>query len=218
MTARQLNGLFVAEGSSDMPIADIVENMFFDRGIELRLRKPDFSLLDRVPKDVRSRLLAGHHLSNGPTDLVVVHRDADNAGWQARREEISRAVSSLQNNPCVIPVIPVRMTEAWLLLSETEIRFVAGNPRGRNPLPLPSPSEVERNSDPKQLLAAALLEAADVAGRRRERLSKRFNQHRRQLLERLDSRGAVSRLPSWQRLTVDIDSAVSQLNSRKTWG
>lgn len=206
------NGLFVAEGSSDMPIADIVERLFFDRGLVVRLRRPDFSLLGRVPKDVTSRLKAGEQLSDGPLDLVVVHRDADNAGWQARSDEITYAATSLSERPCVIPVIPVRMTEAWLLLNEDDIRFVAGNPRGRSALRLPATNEVERCADPKQLLASVLLEAADVSGRRRERLSKRFNQNRRQLLERLDHNGMVSRLPSWQRLVADIDTAVALLD------
>jgi hypothetical protein len=74
-------------------------------------------------------------------------------------------------------------------------------------------NEVERCADPKQLLASVLLEAAAVAGRRRERLSKRFNQHRRQLLERLDHNGTVSQLPSWQRLVADVESVIELLNT-----
>ncbi|MFK3980911.1 hypothetical protein ACI2K4_11100 [Micromonospora sp. NPDC050397] len=208
MSAAAFNGLFVAEGSSDMPIADIVELMFFDRGVSVHLRKPDFGLLGKVPKDVRSRLLAGEKLSDEAIDFVVVHRDADNAGYDARRREICYAVESLATNPEIVPVIPVRMTEAWLLLDEAAIRLVAGNPRGKADLGLPKPREVESQPDPKSTLASALLRAADVAGRRRDRLAKRFNQNRKQLLERLDRNGPVAQLSSWKQLVADVDSIV----------
>jgi Domain of unknown function (DUF4276) len=209
---RTFNGLFIAEGSSDMPIADIVERMFFDKGVSVYLRKPDFGLLGRVPKDVQSRLKAGEELSDGAVDFVVVHRDADNAGYEARREEIQGALQSLAGNPLCVPVIPIRMTEAWILLDEAAIRLTAGNPRGRTSLKLPRLHEIETCPNPKQLLAAALLEAADVSGRRRERLSKRFNQHRKQLLERLDTSGPVNQLSSWQKLVKDIDAVVANLS------
>jgi len=211
MTAGPYDGLFVAEGSSDMPIADIVERLFFERGVEVRLRKPDFSLLGKVPKDVRSRLQAGERLADQKIDLVVVHRDADNAGTTARKNEISNAAATLSSSPRVVPVIPVRMTEAWLILDEESIRFVAGNPRGRSPLGLPNRQEAERHPDPKHLLSTALLQAAEVTGRRRERLSKRFFQHRRQLLERLDPHGPVTGLTSWQMLLSEIDDVCSSL-------
>ncbi|SDT80017.1 AAA family ATPase [Actinoplanes derwentensis] len=55
-----------------------------------------------------------------------------------------------------------------------------------------------------------LLKVADETGRRRERVAKRFNQNRRQLLEQLDRNGAVTKLESWQRLVSDIDDIVSR--------
>ncbi|MFI7539843.1 hypothetical protein [Actinoplanes sp. NPDC049599] len=101
-----IDGLFVAEGSSDMPIADIVERLFFERGLDLRLRKPDFGRLGKVPKDLKSRLNAGEILTAGAFDLVVVHRDADNAGTQARRNEITDAARMLPTLRQVVPVVP----------------------------------------------------------------------------------------------------------------
>jgi hypothetical protein len=77
---------------------------------------------------------------------------------------------------------------------------VAGNPRGQNDLGLPKSSEVERKADPKRLLQECLLKAAGVSGRRRDGVAKRFGQHRKQLLERLDQSGPVSTLESWKDL------------------
>jgi hypothetical protein len=195
-----------------MPLADIVERMFFERNVRVYLRRPDFGLLAKVPKDVRSRLLAGEKLSGCELDLVIVHRDSDNAGTDARRAEILSALPSLRGAPSCLPIIPVRMTEAWLLLDEGAIRSVAGNPRGRADLGLPGVNGAERLADPKSLLSSALLAAAAVTGRRRERLAKRFSQNRRQLLERLDHHGPVTQLASWQRLVSDIDALV------EVWG
>jgi hypothetical protein len=213
MSTQLIDGLFVAEGSSDMPIADIVERIFFEHGLDLRLRKPDFGRLGKVPKDLKSRLHAGEILTAGAFDLIVVHRDADNAGTQPRRDEITNAAGTLRSRRQVVPVVPVRMTEAWLLLDEKEIRFVAGNPRGRMALKLPKRHEVESHADPKKLLQEVLLEAADVKGRRRERERTRFSEHRRSLLERLDCHGPVTALPSWQRMVEDIEAACVQLKT-----
>ena len=84
-------GLFVAEGSSDMPISDLVEELFFERGVTVHLSRPDFNLLGKVPKDVRSRVVAGRQLTGEVIYFIVVHRDADSAGTAARRNEIQKA-------------------------------------------------------------------------------------------------------------------------------
>ncbi len=212
MSKRFYSGLFIAEGSSDHPLADLVESLFLTQGVSLRLTKPDFAALDKVAKDVRSRVAAGLKLIGGPVDLIVVHRDADNAGHQARRQEISDAVGSVSGSAALVPVIPVRMTEAWLLLDEALIRQVAGNPRGRMGLGLPKVHEVESVADPKELLRRCLLTAADETGRRRDSVQKRFFQHRRQLLERLETSGSLTKLPSWNRLVDDVAGVI------KEWG
>jgi hypothetical protein len=54
---RTYRGLFVAEGTSDMPLAELVESLFFDRGIEVTISRPDFGLLGRVSKDVQSKYM-----------------------------------------------------------------------------------------------------------------------------------------------------------------
>ena len=47
--------------------------------------------------------------------MVFVHRDADNAGAEARQDEISQATAAITTDVSVIPVIPVKETEAWIL-------------------------------------------------------------------------------------------------------
>jgi hypothetical protein len=205
MSSPTFTGLFVAEGSSDAPLAAIVESLFLERGFIVRLSAPDFSRLERTPKDVRSRVSTGLTLLESSADVVVVHRDADNVGADVRLREIERAMLEVGREFALVPVIPVRMTEAWLLLDEQAIRQVAGNPNGRVKLALPTLREVERVADPKTHLRDCLLAASDAAGRRRDMVRNRFPQHRRQLLERLDPNGPVSSLKAWQTLVDAIE-------------
>jgi hypothetical protein len=77
-----------------------------------------------------------------PCDLLFVHRDAEKEKHEFREREIHLALEELKKakSPIVIPVvcvIPVRMTEAWLLFDEAALRKAVDNPAGKNPLNLP---------------------------------------------------------------------------------
>ena len=212
--SRSYSGVFIAEGSSDAPLADIVEQLFLRHSVSVNLSRPDFAPL-RVAKDVQSRVAAALRLVGSDVDLIVVHRDADNAGQAARLAEIENGVQGTTTRARIVPVVPVRMTEAWLLLDEQVIRHVAGNPNGRSPLPLPRPREAERIADPKALLAECLLRAANVTGRKRDRLAKRFGQSRRQLLERLDLDGPVRELQGWRQMTAQVSEISAEWQDQR---
>jgi len=68
-------------------------------------------------------------------------------------------------------VIPVQMTEAWLLFDEVALRHAAGNPNGKNPLKLPELSKIEQIPNPKEILFQILREASELTARR----LKKFN-------------------------------------------
>jgi hypothetical protein len=51
---------------------------------------------------------AGIRLVGAPVDLIVVHRDADNARHKARREEIESALTAAGISSDLVPIIPVR--------------------------------------------------------------------------------------------------------------
>ncbi len=105
-----------------------------------------------------------------PCELLFVHRDAEAAEPAHRREEILRAAASARIDIPLVCVIPVRMTEAWLLFDEAALRQAAGNPNGITPIPW-----LRRSADslpnPKGLLQDALRAASGLKGRR----LKRFN-------------------------------------------
>ncbi|MGL4743860.1 MAG: hypothetical protein ACRCXL_05665 [Dermatophilaceae bacterium] len=149
--------LFIAEGSSDAPLADIVERLFARQQVNLRVTAPDLSRLPRkVGKDLTSTLHAGLELLGDVPKVLVIHRDANGAGRPARLDEIRAASTELAPDAVLVPIVPVRMTEAWLLLDEVSIRRVAGNPKGRTTPDLPKHGEIERCADPKGCCARQL--------------------------------------------------------------
>jgi hypothetical protein len=105
-------------------------------------------------------------VENYPCDILFIHRDAEGQSSDIRKTEIQNAVRQSGIHPPTVCVIPVRMTEAWLLLDESAIRSASGNPRGRCPLNLPAPTRVEHMADPKETLFQALRAASEQTGRR----------------------------------------------------
>ncbi len=75
---------------------------------------------------------------------------------------------------CFVPVVPVRMTEAWLLIDEGAIRRAASNPNGTQELELPAIARLEDLSDPKTALHDMLLKASEKRGRRLDQFRKRI--------------------------------------------
>lgn len=120
-----------------------------------------------VGHDLRARVKAA--LTNFPGDLLFIHRDAETQSPELRLSEIHDVMQDL--NVVFVPVIPIRMTESWLLADEQAIRFAAGNASGRIHLGLPGKRRWETLHDPK----AVLLEALKVASERRGRALDKFN-------------------------------------------
>ena len=143
-----------------------------------------------------------------------IHRDADHyrntnaAGPDKRRNEIQAAVQSVRYHGRYVGVVPVRMTEAWLLVDKCEICRVAGKPDNRCNLDLPALGEIERMSNPKERLKEILLQAGSPSGRRRKNFKSKFGGHRRQLIENLPVGGPLEKLPSWVRFRNDTIAAL----------
>lgn len=127
-----------------------------------RLYCPPRQLCDRIQKSIELF----------PCDLLFVHRDAETTPLEERLNEIKRAVVDAdinKNVSAVVCVVPVRMTEAWLLFDVEAIRQAAGNPNGTTSLQLPSMSTVENLTDPKRILNDLLRKATGLGTHRRRR-------------------------------------------------
>jgi hypothetical protein len=147
-----------------------------------------------------------------PADLFIVHRDSDRAHPNDRAREIARAInaSRLRNG---VPVVPVRMSEAWLLIDEAALRSAAGNPRGTIPLPaFPSLGAIERIADPKALLHDLLRTASGLRGRRLAKFDERGSAKR--VAERIDDYRPLRNLDAFARFERDLARALDAISER----
>ena len=153
----------VADGSSDAILLPILTWSLKQQEVKAVVAQwADFSRIPRQP-NTEERLRAALLLY--PCDLLFVHRDAEAQPSNSRREEIAHALRF--TDVAHIPVVPVRMTEAWLLADETAIRSAAGNPNGMENLNLPELRRLEDLNDPKKVLHDALIVASGLNARRR---------------------------------------------------
>lgn len=199
--------ILVCEGSSDAALREHILTLL-DGRTQTPLEGEVWFQGRRLADKIR-----GGFNRYGECDLLFVHRDADNAGAAARYREIAAAVRDVGYAGPWVGIVPVRMTEAWLLLDEPAIRQAADNPYGRMPLNLPAPSAVERIADPKATLESALLRARGNRGRRRRIDRQDFPGRRRRLLQNLPVDGPLEQLPSWTRFRDDTIAAVQLLES-----
>ncbi len=207
-----IRGLYLCEGSSDTGLRFHIEAIAAEAGREVKVDTPDLARLPQRPgNSVKDKLRAVQWLSDGKQtyDLVIVHRDADREPPENRRREIAEAVAEVSPGLAHVPMIPVRMLEAWLLLDHLAIREVAGNPRGRVQLDLPNVGGAESVANPKAQLKQAIATASEERGQRLHKLQTRFPANRARLLQMLDREGPVKQLPSWQSFTRDLHEALS---------
>jgi hypothetical protein len=169
---KPLRYTLVADGSSDRVLIPILNWLFDQCDISYQ---PQFA--DRLPiasRELRQRVIVAIKLY--PCDLLFVHRDAEAMPFKERVVEIENKLAGLENP--FLSIVPVRMTEAWLLSSEAAIRSAAGNPKGTTPLGLPPWREWETKPDPKGLLFKALRAASELHGRRLRGFSEDRARHR----------------------------------------
>jgi hypothetical protein len=91
-------------------------------------------------------------------DILFVHRDSESVSMNERLREMPVGEH-------IVPVVPVRMTEAWLLIDEKAIRGAASNPNGSMKLNLPKRKELEKIAA-KTVLHELLQSASGNTGRR----------------------------------------------------
>lgn len=157
----------------------------------------------RTHGTLRGKVEAAGRLAR--VDLLFIHRDADGTGGAPRYDEISAAAQGAPH----VAVVPVRMTEAWLLLDEGAIRHAAGAPAGRAPLNLPGPRRLEALADPKETLHTAILEASGLTGRRRDKLNVSRAAH--DVARLTDDWSPLRQLPAFSRLEQDTRRALAAL-------
>jgi hypothetical protein len=143
---------------------------------------------------------------------LFVHRDADRVGHDSRKEEITRGLDEAEIDVASVCVVPVRMTETWLLIDEYAIRAAAGQPRGRVVLNLPQLRRLEEEAYPKAALHQALRDASELRGRRLRDFP--VKQRVRRVAELIGDYGALRGLSAFRALEQEVRTALDQLGDR----
>jgi hypothetical protein len=207
VTVAPLRYTLLAEGSSDqalIPILTWALRQVSSRPIEAQW--PNFERLPTKPKGLADRIRKAIELY--PCDLLFVHRDADSSPPELRHREITVELAAALADQQAVPsvqVVPVRMTEAWLLFDQAAIRSAAGNPAGRMPLGLPSLARTESEPDPKARLNSALRTASGQSGRRLAAFNMAGAQRRVAAL--IVDFAPLRQLPAFQRFEHDLARA-----------
>lgn len=198
----------IADGTSDralIPIMEwLIQNLHPDTSYVIHfaneLPPPSTGLATRINHAVRLY----------PCDILLIHRDAEKEKTSVRISEIESATKD-RSELCV-PIIPIRMTESWLLFDEAAIRMASGNPNGNNRLELPSLSQVERASDPKALLFDALKTASGKTGRRLMAFSP--HRERARVAELIDDFSPLEKLESFRECKEALFRAINEHKNR----
>ncbi len=186
---QRFTATLVAEGSSDHALVPFIEFV-----LDAHCTIPHVTTFaNDLPKGALSERIAQALLLH-PCDLLFVHRDADRATVAVREQEI-RIAALAAGKDLAVCVIPVRMTEAWLLVDPLAIRRAASNPAGNSDLELPPITRLESRADPKMTLFAALESASGLGSNR----LRRFDRHRarRQISGFMEDISMLRQLPSF---------------------
>lgn len=177
--SRQLSFCVVADGGTDRVLVPIIQWAIHTLDPDVEILEPAFSK--------RTSSVADFLDAYQPEAMLTfLHRDAESKSLYERLGEFPRDAPDE-----IVPVVPVRMSEAWILFDGSAIARAADRPSYR--VTVPEIAELERLADPKSRLEELLLEAA---GSPTGRQLKKFN---RSIVDRRVS--VASLIPDFSPLT-----------------
>ena len=203
---KRVSATLVTDGSSDRLLKPLIE-LLFDEHTDLPYQVNCAEGLPPLAEGLKSRIESALELF--PCDFLFVHRDAEGVGSAMRQQEIEKSWPTGVRTPVLICVIPVRMTEAWLIANAKPIRLAVGNPHGTEVLDLPVAKDIESLPDPKEILFAALTTASGLNARRKARFSP--HQFRHRVSELVDDLAPLRSLASFNHLEAQVKKHVDLL-------
>ena len=184
--SRQLAYAVVADGETDRLLVPVIRWAVhrLDPGVEIL--EPEF----RRRRGGVADFLADYRTG---AMLIFVHRDAETRTLDERLGEFAAI-----DRGDVIPVVPVRMSESWLLFDGTAIAHAAGSPSSR--VPVPPVAQIENIAAPKDHLDDLLFGAAGAPAGRRGKIFKRsIAQRRVSVAEYVTDYSPLENLPAFRR-------------------
>jgi hypothetical protein len=215
--ASPLRYTLVSDGTTDRALLPIINWLLLsipdlaERGIEAQWA--DWRRRDKTP-GLAGKVEAALH--DYPCDLLFVHRDAEasvRAIREQRQDEIQRALEP--HSVPYVGIVPVRMTEAWLLIDAEAICKAADNPHCQERIALPSLRRLEPHPDPKQLLHELLERASEKKGRRLEQFRRDLSWRRVRVAELISDFSPLFQLSAFAQFAEETLSVCQKLTHPK---
>jgi hypothetical protein len=202
----------VCDGSSDRALLPVINWSLRRQGLTSPINPAwaDLTVLRRRPNGLEEKIRSALELY--PCDLLFVHRDCEAQSVKHRQDEIGEALegvfpAGVERIPAVC-IVPRRMTEAWLLISERVIRAASGNPNGRVPLTMPDENDLEDLPDPKEMLFNLLRVASELRGRRLQGLRVHRLVHR--IVDLIDDFSPLGALPAFAAFEAQLGAVLRE--------
>lgn len=184
--SRQLTYCLVADGGTDRGLLEPIIDWSIQR------LDPDVQIDGRSFAKRRGSLEAFFKKYDPDGMMTFVHRDAEGLPLTERLEEFG----VLDLSP-MVPVVPVRMSEAWILFDKDAISEAVGHTI--HPVSVPSAPRLEGISDPKAHLDDLLRRAAGFpTGRRLKRFNRELVNLRIEVARRIRDFSPLDGLPAFQ--------------------
>lgn len=198
--SRQLTFSVVADGGTDRLLVPIIQWAIHRLDPEVEILEPEF--VKRT-----GSVMEFLKLYDSGVMLVFVHRDSENAGLEERLREFESPSRS-----DIVPVIPVRMSEAWLLIDKHAVARAAG--ASSSVVSIPRLSEIENISNPKKRLDNLILEAAgNPSGRRLKNIRRSIVDRRISVASFISDFSPLENLPAFRHFQTALETNYPYRNS-----
>lgn len=180
---KEITYTLLSDGSSDktlMPIIDWALRQNISEDTLVQSEWADIYFSNKKLNSLTDRIT--YTLENFPCDILFVHRDTESSlpvDFTGRQSEVYNAWNNSKKNAKnkIVRVIPIRMTEAWLLIDKPAIRKASGNTNGTIRINLPGINDVESLPDPKNDLMQLIKDASGLKKRNLKKLNVRQSIH-----------------------------------------
>ena len=209
---RSIRYTLLADGPSDRCLIRVIDWLLDDilKSVQIAVNAQfaDMRMLRNPPSGLSERIKRA--IEQYPCDVLFVHRDAEKAARENRVDEISRAIKGTAVD-FHVAVVPVRMTDAWLLIDEGAIRRAADNPNGKVMLTLPALNRIEGLSNPKNALRDLLVAASEKTGRRLKQFKRDLGQRVHRVADLINDFSALRQLAAFRALEKDTRETLATL-------
>ena len=189
--SRQITYTVVADGGTDRLLVPVIDWAIHRLDPEVDILEPEF--------EKRTGSVGEYFSSYSPTTMLVfAHRDAEGSSIDHRLREFD-------NVSGVVPVIPVRMSEAWLLIDGDAIARAADS---RVTVSVPRLNTLEQIADPKTVLETLLFGAAgSPTGRRAKKFKDSLAKRRVNLASLIKDYSPLESLEAFRRFQSSLADA-----------